>query len=616
MPYLDILEKGEHRLLEVVQDIILGRGDEADLKLPYSNISRLHCKIKISGDKTYIFDLNSTNGITVNGQKVTEYELSDRDEIEVGNVMIVYYLSEPSGTDNLANFVTSVSNSSNSIVSVSSQEKLEIMFELSKYLNSINKIGPLMSSFMDAILKLMVADRGFIMLKNENGKFEPFIQRMMKTELAKKTYSKTACKEAIVTRSSIISTNTQLDDRFSNQQSIVSNKISSILVTPIIFKDNVIGLIYLDNLEQSKRFSADDQYFLEAISSQAAVAINNANLYSKLREEKNMVQNILESMGDGLIVLDKDYNPIITNLIIQKLFIKNKNHFNALIDEISTLNNKDNIIDVVFLKPEFHILSCKVKFHNDPNGKRSGVIISIRDVTQLRQEASLKNKFYTLLTNKLSAKIDSLIIENSRTSSDGTSDHPYFKSISNLSNDIKAQQYFIQLSSGPLRLCRNKVNLRELLDTIASQTKKELGSHIHFSIDSSLDVVYELDDSAVRLMIKSLLSNVSEALADATEERISVDVRSSDKGFLVIIDKSETEENLEILLKLAEIEFDVLKFIAENANLNYTEKNFVQVSFCQQIAKAHGGYMKIRQLSGTKIQYKIFIPEIHFEKEN
>ncbi|MCK5683157.1 FHA domain-containing protein [bacterium] len=612
MGYLDILEKGEHRIIEVMQDIILGRGDEADLKLPYSNISRLHCKIKCSGKKTYIFDLNSTNGISVNGKKVNEHELSDRDEIEVGSINIVFYLNEPAGPDNLANFVTNVSSSNCSLGSAGVQEKLEIMFELSKYLNSIHKIGPLMSSFMDAIIKLLLADRGFIMLKNENGKFEPCIQRLMKTELSKKTYSKTACKEAIVNKSSIISTNTQLDERFSNQQSIVSNKISSILVTPILFKNSVIGLIYLDNLDMSKRFNEDDQSFLEAISSQAAIAINNANLYAKLQEEKNMVQNILESMGDGLIVLDKDFNPVMTNLIIKKLFVKSKNHFTVLIDEIKTLNNKDSIIDVVFLKPEFHILACKIKFHCTPKGKRSGVIISIRDVTQLRQEISLKNKFFTLLSNKLYTRVDNIITETSENPESNS--NPYFHFFNKLSNDIQTQQYFIQLSSGPLRLSRTKVNLQEFLEASSKQIKKELTTPVQFSIAASLSTVYELDESAIKLMILSLLTSLDDTTPEI-QDRAIVDIKSADKGFKIIIEKSESEENIELLLKLAEIKFDVLTFISGNINSDDTEKNFVKISFCHQIAKAHGGYFKFKQLSPSKVQFRIFIPEIHFGKE-
>jgi pSer/pThr/pTyr-binding forkhead associated (FHA) protein len=52
--------------------VTLGRSPEADLVLPYDNISRRHALIWRSDGKTWIRDLGSSNGTTVNGVPVGE----------------------------------------------------------------------------------------------------------------------------------------------------------------------------------------------------------------------------------------------------------------------------------------------------------------------------------------------------------------------------------------------------------------------------------------------------------------------------------------------------------------------------------------------------------------
>lgn len=79
--------------------LLIGRGTEADLRLNDPGISRRHAMISVSGDPQHpvvtIEDLGSTNGVRVNGNRITRTRIGEGARIEVGNTrMLVHTPSE------------------------------------------------------------------------------------------------------------------------------------------------------------------------------------------------------------------------------------------------------------------------------------------------------------------------------------------------------------------------------------------------------------------------------------------------------------------------------------------------------------------------------------------
>ncbi|MET0951794.1 MAG: DUF3662 and FHA domain-containing protein [Aeromicrobium sp.] len=78
--------------------VVIGRGNEADLKIDDPGISRRHAQIKInqSGAETTvtIVDLDSTNGVVLNGHRVTTAAVGNGSEIRLGNTVIVIRTTE------------------------------------------------------------------------------------------------------------------------------------------------------------------------------------------------------------------------------------------------------------------------------------------------------------------------------------------------------------------------------------------------------------------------------------------------------------------------------------------------------------------------------------------
>ena len=73
---------------------VVGRGAEADLRLPDTGVSRAHAELRLTGDVVRVVDLDSTNGTVVNGQRVRESDLADGDRLDIGATSLVFRTAE------------------------------------------------------------------------------------------------------------------------------------------------------------------------------------------------------------------------------------------------------------------------------------------------------------------------------------------------------------------------------------------------------------------------------------------------------------------------------------------------------------------------------------------
>lgn len=77
--------------------IVLGRREACDVCLNFPNISGRHCELEFRDGYWYVRDLNSTNGIKVNGTRVQEKLLHPTDELTVGKRTYLIQYQLPAG---------------------------------------------------------------------------------------------------------------------------------------------------------------------------------------------------------------------------------------------------------------------------------------------------------------------------------------------------------------------------------------------------------------------------------------------------------------------------------------------------------------------------------------
>lgn len=75
--------------------VLIGRGDEADVRIDSVFVSRYHALILRDGKQDVLLDLGSTNGLLVNSRRIIRRALRDRDLIQIGPTRVTYLTTLP-----------------------------------------------------------------------------------------------------------------------------------------------------------------------------------------------------------------------------------------------------------------------------------------------------------------------------------------------------------------------------------------------------------------------------------------------------------------------------------------------------------------------------------------
>ncbi|MBU0705112.1 MAG: GAF domain-containing protein [Chloroflexi bacterium] len=161
--------------------------------------------------------------------------------------------------------------------------EVAILYEIIGVLNSSLDLNETLGLVMDSLIHLTGAERGCLMLLDEGGNLEIRAVQNFDQESVDSTdleLSNTVVRDAVEGGKPVLTTNAQLDPRFSAQESVVGYNLRSIVCVPLHVRDLVIGALYLDNRIRENVFSDADLPLLTAFASQAAIAIENARLYT------------------------------------------------------------------------------------------------------------------------------------------------------------------------------------------------------------------------------------------------------------------------------------------------------------------------------------------------
>ena len=195
--------------------------------------------------------------------------------------------------------------------------------EIGQVVNSTLELGEVLRIVMDNIVGLSHAERGFLMLKDETGSLVTRVARNWEKESikpAESAISHTVIQKVVESGEAILTTNAQQDPRLSGQESIIAFNLRSILCVPLKVKNDLIGVIYADNRIRAGIFSETERDLLSAFANQAAVAIENARLFSSLKNTlaevtglKNLMENVFASITSGVITSDAQEQVTLAN---------------------------------------------------------------------------------------------------------------------------------------------------------------------------------------------------------------------------------------------------------------------------------------------------------------
>jgi PAS domain S-box-containing protein len=100
---------------------------------------------------------------------------------------------------------------------------------------------------------------------------------------------------------------------FVNEPYIQQNQPQSVFCLPLLNQAKLVGVLYLENRLATGVFTPERSQVLQLLSTQAAIAIENANLYSELQAKESKIAQFLEAIPVGIAIVDATGCPYYTN---------------------------------------------------------------------------------------------------------------------------------------------------------------------------------------------------------------------------------------------------------------------------------------------------------------
>jgi len=292
--------------------ITIGRAASNDVCVADRQASRVHCSIETTElGAVRLQDLGSQNGTFVNGERVLAVDLQPGDVIKVGVAEIAYLPSAveaPAGTETIVSATATRVKPLDELVKELSSERAFLMrlIAVGRDIALQHELMPLLEKVLDAVVELTGAERAFLVLADSQGNLECECSRNFEgseVRNADVAVSRSIAQEVMKRGQPVFSVNAREDERYKSVQSIVNLGLRSVLAAPLKFRDQMLGVVYIDNRLEAAVFSARDRDRLLAFADQVAVAIASARLIRDLTESNkalNAARARLESLNRDL----------------------------------------------------------------------------------------------------------------------------------------------------------------------------------------------------------------------------------------------------------------------------------------------------------------------------
>ena len=186
-------------------------------------------------------------------------------------------------------------------------DDLAALYDVSQAVNSTLILDDILDIVMTRSIKLLHAERGFLMLLDDQGKLQFKTAHNIKKEQLDSQdmkISTTLANMVVKSGNAVYTSDAQTDERFSQKASILDLNIRSAMCVPLKIKRKIIGVLYLDNSSQANIFLKQDLALFEMFAAQAALAIHNARLYTEVLELQKHQENIFANIPIGVLVVD------------------------------------------------------------------------------------------------------------------------------------------------------------------------------------------------------------------------------------------------------------------------------------------------------------------------
>jgi PAS domain S-box-containing protein len=531
---------------------------------------------------------------------------------------------------------------------------LRALLEVSLAVNSSLVLDDVLQLVMMKAIELMQAERGLVMLLDEDGELHvKAVYNLCREDMVQEEFkiSTSIAREVARTGRSIYSSDAQNDDRFAQQQSVIELHLRSIMCVPVKVKDRIFGVCYLDNSSQARMFLKSDLYLFELYAQMVANALHNAHVYNQVLRLEEYNDSVVANSPVGIVVINARGKILTINPAALEIFDLDKDKIHDLKDKrdrtyfLDTLPEAEkqrwqSMVNMVLTtrqevsEPRFYhhtrylekVLSLKISpLNNLPDG-HDGLIMAIEDITEkvtMEQYVILSeklvargemaasvahelNNYLSIIANNaelMSVNIDREKYDKVRFNSKSITDNVFKikKFVDNLMDFSKPEPEYISYDIKHL--------IDDLLFSLQIQPRFKT---VHFTLDLADNIPpVEMDVGQIQQVLMNLLNNAS----DAIEERATAETEDPAQFKREIEMRAwfnEASESLSVTVRDngTGMSADTLSRIF---NLHYTTKkggHGLGLYNCKAIVEQHNGALTAQSELSRGTMFTLTLPRL------
>ncbi|PIR40131.1 MAG: hypothetical protein COV33_01405 [Candidatus Zambryskibacteria bacterium CG10_big_fil_rev_8_21_14_0_10_34_34] len=313
----------------------------------------------------------------------------------------------------------------------------------------------------------------------------------------------------------------------------IKQNIGSLFNIPLVISGKVVGVLTVAHINKGL-YKEDDMTILYKITNQASEAVTR--LHEVVRIEKGKLNAMVESMQDGVLMVDMDYRVVVANPAIKKIIKFEVTKDINIFDFVDTLggkfdihgrleealvNKKIFVSERININDSFFEIGVYPVLHYNPKGESQmhGAVVVFNDISKDIELERVREEFTGMIVHELRSPLDgikkiteSVVAGNIDKNSDKFDE--YLKliyqgsaSMLELVNDILDLS---KLQSGKFEVRKEQANLKEVINNRVSFYKvsadvKKIGLETY--LDDSLPELAEFDPQTLKQILNNFLSN-------------------------------------------------------------------------------------------------------------
>ncbi|MCO4769975.1 MAG: sigma 54-interacting transcriptional regulator [Deltaproteobacteria bacterium] len=267
--------------------VSIGRAQGNDIVLTDPAVAPSHANLVRKASHVTVMLLDRSHEIYVNGRRARHADLKAGDRLLVGRFELTLLDGEPKpqGAEQL-----------------SPDEQVRTLARLvdfSQQLMEDSSPGKLFKVLLKAVVELTEAEKGFVIFFKDGERHLAATYNVGKETLDLSRVSDSIIDRVVKAREPLIVSDAMQDSRFGRAKSVVDLRLSSVMCVPLIYRKDLLGVLYLGNDSVTHLFDQGKLALLQVFSAQASMIVHTALMLNELKVSNKNLRDQLRSASQG-----------------------------------------------------------------------------------------------------------------------------------------------------------------------------------------------------------------------------------------------------------------------------------------------------------------------------